>query len=221
MIGNGDLYFIKTQNAESKTIEVHRMPGPDFDKFDIQTATAFGIVEGAEGVWTVDNGDLYFIETGRNVPGIVQVHSAPHQHNFQHIKHYISKLAFLEPGDRTYTIRGGDLYLILDDFTQSDYVEVYCAKGTTGYESVASFVTGFKVNEVAGYGSWHIGQNGDLYLIKMYATASGMVEIHIATFKSRYQEIKSYSTAFKADNKTGGYYKNASIPENTVGIWMI
>jgi hypothetical protein len=198
-----DLYFIKTKSTASNMIEVRRVQDPAYTKVE-SWVSSLDAADASNGWWTIDNGDLYFIKTANTTSGMVEVWWASHQHNFQQAEYYTSGMKIANIGFGTYAMSCGNLYMILDANNLSGFVEITCARGyvTEGYKEYESFtheVTGFKINDVKGKGTWSMGPNGNLFLIKTLGTASGLVELHVATADSNYQSLSYYSTGFQAD----------------------
>ncbi|KAL9100765.1 MAG: hypothetical protein Q9163_003897 [Psora crenata] len=206
-VESNDLYFIKTKNTASKMVEVQRIQDPAYNKVE-SWVSGFGTAEAANGLWTIDNGDLYFIKIANTASDLVEVWSASHEGNFQKATYYTSGLKIRDIGFGTYAMGGGNLYMILDANNASGLVEITCVKSDMQYSarSLTHQVTGFKINDVKGKGTWIMGTDGDLFLIKTLGTASGQVELHIATAVSNYQDLSHYSIPFPADQS---------------GVWMI
>lgn len=206
-VESNDLFFIKTKNTASNMIEVKRIQDPAYTNVEFWISS-FHTSEATDGLWTIDNGDLYFIKTTNTSAGLVEVWWASHQSNFRQPAYYTSGAKVGNIGFGTYAVSGGNLYMILDANNASGLVEITCYKGYMDYseESRTHRATGFKINDVKGKGTWSVGQNGDLFLIKTLGTASGMIELHVATAESNYQSLSHYSIGFQADQS---------------GVWMI
>ena len=206
-VESNDLYFIKNKDTASNMVEVQRIQDPAYTKVE-SWVSSFRTTEASNGLWTIDNGDLYFIKIANTASGMVEVWWASHQGKFQQPAYYTSGMKIGNIGFGTYAVSGGNLYMIMDANNPSGLVEITCAKGYLEYsaKSLTHQVTGFKINDVKGKGTWSMGQNGDLFLIKTLGTASGLVELHIATADSNYQSLSHYSTGFQADQS---------------GVWMI
>jgi hypothetical protein len=201
-----DLYLIQKKNTVSNMIEVQCAPSPDFN-MTTTWVSEFSASESSNGVWTLDNGDLYFIKTDNTSLGNVEVWWATRGNKFTKPKCYPSGMAKGNVGFGTFAISGGNLCQIFDADNDSGFVEISSAKGYASYsaESIQHHETAFMINDVKGKSSWTMGQNGDFYLIKASGTASGLVELHVATAESGYQSLSHFSTGFKADG-TGRWF---------------
>ena len=123
------MYFIKTENTESGSVEVHWLASSSaYSKFDIEKRTAFNTYRAGDGIFTVDNGDLYFIQIKNTVSGYVEVDMADHQNNFavksEHLKTYFPLDHNL---NGSFTIRGGYLYYIQTRNSPDGHVRVFLA----------------------------------------------------------------------------------------------
>ncbi|KAK4694879.1 hypothetical protein P7C71_g2771, partial [Lecanoromycetidae sp. Uapishka_2] len=206
-IEKDDLFFIKTKNTASNMVEIQRIQDPAYTKVE-SWVSSFHTTEASDGLWTIDNGDLYLIKTANTEEGMVEVWYASHQSNFREPAYYKSGMEVGDIGFGTYAMSGGNLYKIRDANNASGLVEVTCYKAYGDYSSKSRThqSTGFKINDVKGKGTWSVGHNGDLFLIKTLGTASGLVELHVATAESNYQSLSHYSLGFQADQS---------------GVWMI
>ena len=195
-----DLYLIKKKNTASNMIEVQCATSPEFNKTETWIS-GFSTGESSNGVLTIDNGTLYFIKTENTGSGNIEVWWATRQNKFAKPKFYATGLTKGDVGFGTFTISGDNLYQIIDADNDTGFVQILCAKAYAKYsaESIRYYATAFVIGDVKGKGSWTMGQNGDLYLIKTTGTASGLVELHVATNASDYQSLSHFSTGFKAD----------------------
>ena len=195
-----DLYLIQKKNTVSHMIEVQCAASPDFSKV-VTWISGFSAKESNNGVWTIDNGTLYFIKTNDTSSGNIEVWWATRQDKFSKPKSCVTGLTKGSIGFGTFAISGDNLYQIIDAENDTGFVQILSVKAYAKYsaESIQHYTTAFVINDVEGKGSWTIGQNGDLYLIKTMGTASGLVEVHVATNASSYQSLHHFSTGFKAD----------------------
>ena len=124
--------------------------------------------------------------------------------NFQKPECYVAGLTKGEVGSGTFAISGDNLYQIFDADNESGFVEIASAKAYAKYSanSVQLQTTVFVINNIDGKGAWMMGLNGDLCLVKSSGTASGLVELHVATAASGYQSLSHFSMGFDA-NGTG------------------
>lgn len=202
-----DVYFIKTANTGSGTIEVHRLSSAStYAAFDIREPSGFSDGEDSNGIFTIDNGDLYFIKTKSTDTGFIEVHMAGHQKHFANIEyHATSTFQSGDASDGLLTIRGGDLYLIKTRDTGSGKVEVYIADGQKNYDNRKKHVTWFSTDDDKN-GTWDIGTKGDLYFVKTKNTGSGRIEVHVATAESDYQDVSHYASVYDAGDGSNGFW---------------
>ncbi|MCJ1306566.1 hypothetical protein MMC25_000209 [Agyrium rufum] len=207
-VESDDLFFIKTRDTASTMVEVQRIQNPKYNHIESWIST-FKTAEASDGLWTIDNGDLYFIKTANTASGMIELWQASHQSGFQQATHYTSGIKIGDIGFGTYAVSCGSLYVILDANNPSEKVEIISEKidlhaGAKRKQNRQP--TGFKINDVKGRGTWSMGQDGDLFLIKTRGTESGLVELHIASKESTYLSLSHYSTGF---------------PAGQSGVWMI
>ena len=211
-VENDNVYFIKTRNAESNTIEVHSLSNSSgYSRFNIQSPSGFNIADHGTGTWTIDKGDLYFIKTQNTGSGFVEVHRADHRRNFAVELHAVTPFQLSDEANGYFTVRGGDLYFIKTRNVPK--VEVYCAAGGQRFQSLSYLhVTCFcgSINphtlpiDDDRNGVWDIGTNGDLYLISKGNPESGRIEVHIAKASSGYQEVLHFASEFLASDGPNG-----------------
>ncbi|KAH8672200.1 heterokaryon incompatibility protein-domain-containing protein [Ilyonectria robusta] len=199
------LYFVKTRNAESGTIELHRVTrSSDFNTFDIHTPTAFSLSDADNGTWTVDGEDLYFIKTKNTDSGKIEVHRASHTNYREFDLQVATALPESEGDNGTWRVFNGDVYFVKYHNTASpNDVEVHVLYGGRNYSQVTDYKTWFNVRD-GPLGTWDIGKNGDLYFINLQNMESKKVEVHIATASSKYREVHhSLSWMSEADGPNG------------------
>ena len=169
--------------------------------------SAFATSDASNGVFTIDNGDLYFIKTKNTATSFVEVFFADHQ----------KKFATIEPSSTSdfpttnatdgnfFTIRGGNLYLIKTRNTASGKVEVQRADGSKGYKNIKQYVSNLSTNDSQN-GTWDIGPKGDLYLVKTQKQDSKYVEVHTASANSEYKALFHYPSVFEAGDGPKGFW---------------
>ena len=205
VVESKDVYFIKTANTGTGSIEVHRLSsGSTYSAFDLHQPSGFGACEASNGIFTIDNGDLYFIKTENTGKGFIEVHMAGHQKGFAKIEyHGTSTFPCGDASNGYLTVRGGDLYLIKTRGTGSGKVELYIADGEKDYKNCKQHLTWFSANDDKN-GTWDIGTKGDLYFVKTKDPGSGRVEVHVATADSNYQEVFHYASVYDAADGSNG-----------------
>ena len=191
---SNDLYFIKTENTITGSIEVRRLSGAAMYKtIDIDTGSAFSASEASKGKFDIDNGDLYFIKYMNTESGNVEIHVAGHQKNFAEITyHAVSSISAHLHVTGEFTVRGGDLYLIQLG-TSTGKVELVRADGAKDYKNYSVHTTSVVQEDHKG-ADWFIGAKRDLYVANKRETKSGLVEVYVATAESIYEDIFCYAT---------------------------
>jgi hypothetical protein len=161
VVESRDLYFIKTKNADSGAIEVHRMSTESkFSAWDVYSTFGFSIQEASSGIFTIDNDGLCFIKV-ENVPSeFIEVHKADHQKDFAADFHQTCKLSTAGAANGHLNVQGGNLYLIKTRGTEKGKVEVLVAdvageQAITRRESTADDQKGI----------WQVDTKGDPYFI--------------------------------------------------------
>lgn len=207
LVEKDNVYFIKVRNAGSDIIEIHSLSSKSsYSRFNIHSRSGFDIADDSNGVWKIDNDDLYYIKTKNTGSGFIGVHRADHQRNFEVTMHAVTQFRLSDEANGDFTIRRGDLYFVKSRNTQSGKTEVYCAPGEQNFQSFSyPRVTWFEVDR-DGNASWDIGTNGDLYLILKRNTESGQVEVHIVEASSGYQEVRHFATAFSEADVPNGFF---------------
>ena len=205
VVESKDVYFIKAANTGTSSIEVHRLSsGSTYSAFDLHQPSGFSAGEASNGIFTIDNGDLYFIKTKNTGTGFIEVQMAGHQKSFAKIEHHATSTFPCGDASNGYlTVRGGDLYLIKTRDTGSGKVEVYIADGDKDYKNRKQHLTWFSTSDDKN-GTWDIGTKGDLYFVKTKNPGSGRVEVHVATADSSYQAVSHYASVFGAADGLNG-----------------
>ena len=135
VIENQDLYFIKTQNTPTLSIEINRTSSDShYSRLDINQGSAFPNTEATNGKFTIDNGDLYYIKSRATPSNWIEVHMASHTRNFKLVEYHAeTKFPVNDTANGSFTIRGGDLFLIKVRNTASDRAEIHIADGEQDY----------------------------------------------------------------------------------------
>jgi hypothetical protein len=195
LVDNGDLYLIRTIETSNDFVEVTRVGGPAYYELEYEQpiVTAFKSTLENQGVFTIDNGDLYFIKTKGTSSGFIEVYFAPNEQLFQVIQRYVTGFKDSVTADR-FTISGGDLYLIIKGNEHPASLQICCARGNANYlgDSNTCQPTAVPFGMVSE--ALNIGSNGDLYMIKSADTASKKVEVWIAEAQNNYTHLSQYTT---------------------------
>ena len=202
LVDNDDLYLIRTTETADDFVEVTRVFGPAYYDLEYEKpiVTAFKSTGGDQGVFTIDNGDLYFIKTKGTSSGFIEVYFAPHEQLFQAIQRYVTGFEESVTADR-FTVSGGDLYLITKGNEHDAFLQIRCARGNANYseESITCQTTAVPFEKASEF--FNIGLNGDLYMVKSADTASKQVEVWIAKAQDNYAEVLRYTTEVEAQQE--------------------
>ena len=203
-----DIYFIKTSQTSTGRIEVSRLPSDNsYRNFEPMGQSAFATSDASNGVFTIENEDLYFTKTKNTAKSFVEVFFADHQKKFATIES--SSTSDFPTTNATdgnfFTIRGGNLYLIKTRNTASGKVEVQRADGSKGYKNIRQYVSNISTSESQN-GTWDIGPKGDLYLVKTQNLQNKYVEVHTASVDSDYKALSHYASVFKAEDGPKGFW---------------
>lgn len=206
-INNGDVYFVKIHNTDSGTIEVHRLPkSGSYQKWNLHTTTGYNKKDADNGVWTICNGDLYFLKTKNCDSGTLELHRANHSGNNWPVEGHNTSIFIPGAADNgTVTYRNGKIYLIKTRDTETGKVEVITADGSN-YDNITRYETWFNCKDDKN-GVWQIDNNtGDLYFIKTHNVDSGKIEVHIATAGNKYKSVSHFVTAYDKSDGDNGYF---------------
>ncbi|MWB94358.1 phosphatidylinositol-specific phospholipase C domain-containing protein [Flavobacterium sp. GA093] len=217
-----DLVFIKTTNTQSGKVEIKAASG-DFlyQKLTFDKPTVFN--SETNGTWLLMNfknpfflnsgvpqnaPELVFIKTKNTESKKVELHIASGSSGYQKMILQTATVFNCE-NDGVWTMAfyqktslQPDLIYIKTKNTASKKVEVLIASGASNYRTIIlNVVTAFDCEEdgvwtTAGFD----GYGADLVFIKTSNTASGYVEVYVASVKSQYKEFTlKCKTAFKCE----------------------
>jgi hypothetical protein len=201
-----NLYFVKTRNEGSGRTEVHI--AEKANNYGIPTGhhvSGYGPNEGENGVFVINDGDLYFIKLRSTGTGTVEIHRTTGASRYTTFDiHSGSAFSLEDLGNGTWTVDGADLYFIKTKNTASGKIEVHRA----GHQNYNVFdmheATSISSGE-DGNGTWQIF-GGRLYFIKYRNTRDSSVEVHILDRNKNYQRGTVYQSWFNikdaADNGT-------------------
>lgn len=220
LVDNDDLYHIRTKDTASDFVEVTRALGPSYYdlEYDQPMVTLFKSRPDQQGVFTIDNGDLYFVQTRKTSSGFIEVYFAPQEQLFQNIERYVTAFPVLQDSADVYkcTVRGGDLYLLeVNSGQNTSALQIRCARGNANYSkaSTTSQVIKAPFNPVSE--TLHIASNGDLYVIQSAATTSGKIEIKIAQAQNNYASFLHFTTSIEIK-------QSANVAQETIETnWMV
>jgi hypothetical protein len=206
------LYFIKTANTDSGTIEVH------WDAFDPSThryirngdlPTLYNQGDGANGTWQVCStsdgapADLFFIKTLNTPGGWVEVHAASaDSHYKQRILDVVSDFSVADRENGIWQLGAPyvngwpTLYFIKTANTDSGKIEVHWGTynpSANAYRRVDDVPTWFTRSDGA-LGAWQLLTSIGVplpvfFFVQDQGTASGRVEVQAASASSRYATL--------------------------------
>ncbi|PVF99179.1 hypothetical protein CPB86DRAFT_314757 [Serendipita vermifera] len=161
VMDDGDLYFIKTRNADSNRIETHRARKKDGYNLDLHCATAFLPGErpiddrGAEGRYVVRATDLYYIKIRNTPSGFVELYVCSAAQGYQNLTCYTTGLSTTDsfPLDSWGLDRNRNLYFIQVYNQQSGQVVLHIATAGSNWKETSRHDTGFSTGDVND-GSW-------------------------------------------------------------------
>ncbi|KAF8923899.1 hypothetical protein BGZ58_002403 [Dissophora ornata] len=170
----------------------------------LATGTAFGVED--NGVWSIAdfNGDgpqdLVYIKTRNTGTGRIEVHGSRNESRFQeHSLNTGTCFAIEDNGAWLMQDWNGDgkadLVYINTRNTGTGTVEVHVADAASGYQRFA-FQTG-TCFDCEDNGIWTMSRKGDLVFIKTRNCDSKMIEYHVASKASNYQQ---FATGFGVED---------------------
>jgi hypothetical protein len=181
-----DLVFIKTSNTPNGHVEVHiASRSSNYQQRALELATTFG--NEADGTWQLlPNLDLAFIKTSNTPNSHVEVHIASRSSNYQQRTLEVAT-TFANEGDGYWQLLSNlDLVFIKTSNTPSGHVEVHIASRSSNYQQRTLELATTFADESDGV--WQLLSNLDLAFIKTSNTPEGLVEVHIASRASNYQQ---------------------------------
>ena len=201
LLPNQDLALIQTSGTTSGHVEVHiasRASG--YQTRTVQLATTFTSgTGGTSGTWQLlPNQDLALIQTSGTTSGHVEVHIASRASGYQTRTVQLATTFTSGTSGTWQLLPNQDLALIQTSGTTSGHVEVHIASRASGYQTrtvqlATTFTSGTS-------GTWQLLPNQDLALIATSGTASGHVEVHIASRASGYQaRVLQLATTFTSE----------------------
>ena len=210
MLADGDVYFIKTRNTGSGTIEAFTATAASGYKSGLATKTRFSPGDANNGTWgMLADGDVYFIKTRNTGSGTIEAFTATAASGY---KSGLATKTRFSPGDANNGTWGmladGDVYFIKTRNTGSGTIEAFTATAASGYKSGLATKTRFSPGD-ANNGTWGMLADGDVYFIKTRNTGSGTIEAFTATAASDYKSGLATKTRFSpgdANNGTWGMF---------------
>jgi len=178
----GDLIAIKTANAGSGAIEVHRLSlASGYRSFSLQAPIPIALSEASKFKFLIaPNGDLYAIKVLGTGTGTVELHILSAVSNYQtFITEVGIPLGLSSVPNFDFAIApNGDLQLIAKSHTGSGTVEVH-SLSKQSYFQAFSLHTGTELSQVDGPNcQFRVTAEGDLACLKISNTGSHSVEVH-------------------------------------------
>lgn len=188
-----DLFYIKLRNTTNRKIEIHQASAASkYLSLTTKTETAFSLDDAERGTWTVDDGNLFLIKTNGTSSNMIEIHRASQRNYQQFDLHIATSFSASDAENGKWIINGGNLFFVKYRNTRGQKVEVHVVRAIDGYQRVELSSTWFKLAD-GEVGTWDIGPNEDLYLIKTRDIRQ-KIEVYIATASSMYQDVYSYVT---------------------------
>ncbi|KAJ5623655.1 hypothetical protein N7490_012260 [Penicillium lividum] len=216
------LAYIQTIGTSSGNVEVQVSPSNYGYDYIISDETSVFTLQN-DGVWLLadyDNDgtlDLIYIQNRNTPSGKVEISVASGASNFQSYLLENTQTVFdvqINGHWQMIDVDGDgklDLVYIQNSNTASNYVEVYVASGAATYSTLTSqTVSSFSIGNDGTWllADWDMDGSYDLFYIQNINTASGYVEVNVASAASGYQTIiQSVPTTFTVeDNGTWMMY---------------
>jgi surface antigen len=142
MLGDGDVWFVKTRNAASGRIEAFTATATSGYGSGLSTATRFGAGDGDNGTWGVlPNGDLWFVKTRNAASGRIEAFTATAASGYRSGVSAATRFPAAAAATGVFgMLPNGDIYWAQTIGT-SGQIEFSTATATSGYQSGASAAT--------------------------------------------------------------------------------
>ncbi|WP_437494943.1 N-acetylmuramoyl-L-alanine amidase [Sorangium sp. So ce1014] len=156
MLPNGHLYFVKTKNTGTGTIEAFTALASTYAT-GLSTSTRFAAAEAANGVFgMLPTSDLYFVKTKNTSSGKIEVLTATSASGYTAGIHAVTRFAGSDADDGTFgMLTSGDVFFVKTKNTASGKVEVFTATRSSNYASGLSAASRFGVADGAN-GVWRM-----------------------------------------------------------------
>lgn len=199
------LYFVKTRTEAAKMTEVYVADSASsYASPGSQNVSAFQHNEAENGVFVVDDGDLYFVKLRNTDTGAVEVHRATASSGYKDFAiQTATAFSTTDADNGIWTVDSSDLYFIKTRNTGDDQVVIYRAGLESNYSKLDIQSATCIPQSDSSDGTWAVfGAN--LYFIKYRSTQSDHVEVHLISAGHRYQVETVYQTWFGvADGEKG------------------
>jgi hypothetical protein len=149
MVGS-DLYFVKSLNTGSGSVEIHSVTSSSGYQSGPSSASWFSPADAGNGTFHVVGADLYFVKTLNTGSGSVEVHLATAASGYTTPQSHISWFSSADAGNGRFHMNGTDLFFVKTQNTGSGSVEVHSATSGSGYKSGESHATWFSPGDAAG-----------------------------------------------------------------------
>lgn len=224
--GKADLVFLKTANTQSGKVEIQIASAKsEYQEIILGGQTAFDEPPAGAGMWLMADydkdgkADLVFLKTANTQSGNVEIQIASAKSKYKNII-LDGKTAFPEPAAGAGTWLMGDydkdgkadLCFLQTANTQNGKVEIQIASAKSKYQQVilngpTAFAEQPAANVTWLMGDWDKDGKADLAFVQTANTASGKVEISIASAKSNYTDvILQTPTIFAEQTNPGAWF---------------
>lgn len=222
---SSDLYYIKTANTGTGTIEIHALSGSSsYQRFSLHSSSALAVAEAGNGVFQLLGGDLYFIKT-KNTGGTIEVHVLTAASSYQRFSvHSTTALSVAEAANGVFQVvpdgwGRGDLVFIKTKNTGTGRVEVHVITAASGYQSFGLHSGTAYTPSDASNGLFEFRIDA-LYFIKTRNTGSGKVEVHAVSSSSGYQTfVGHFATLIPASEAGNGVFQFLGLNFNDGFLW--
>jgi hypothetical protein len=154
VLPNGDLYFVKTRNTATGTIEAFTALGPTYTT-GLSTSTRFAAAEAANGVFgMLPTSDVYFVKTRNTGSGKVEALTATSASGYAAGPHVSTRFSTSDAENGMFgMLTSGDVYFVKTKSTASGKIEVFTATRASDYASGLSAASRFLSGDGAN-GAW-------------------------------------------------------------------
>jgi hypothetical protein len=156
VLPNGDVYFVKTRNTGTGTIEAFTALGPTY-KAGLSTPTRFTAAEAANGMFgMLPTSDIYFVKIRNTGSGKVEALTATSASGYAAGVHVPTRFSSADADNGTFgMLSSGDVYFIKTKNTASGKIEVFTATRASNYTSGLSVASRFPSGD-GPTGAWQM-----------------------------------------------------------------
>lgn len=141
-VEGADLFFIKTKNAESGHVEVHRVAHADYSTFASHDATAIPLSDVANGSFLIYGGNLFFVKLRNTTSGKIEVHRLGAGNRYNAVTITITWFDVADADNGTWEVgTNADLYFVKTRNTGSGRAEIHIATAKSKYKEVSHYAS--------------------------------------------------------------------------------